>query len=108
MSFDSLRLFWEAQSKWSETVFGPTSERGPIGALKHLQKEVQETLDNPNNPEEYVDCLFLVFDSARRAGLTYDDLVKGAFGKLGKNVVRTWVRSANPDEPVEHQRGLHD
>jgi hypothetical protein len=105
-----LRDFWNEHGAWSEETFGPSRERGPIGALKHLAKEAGEAQEKPWDIEEYADCLFLVFDSARRAGFSYDDLSRAAFAKLEKNKLRVWGdwRLAPPDSPIEHKRGIHD
>jgi len=102
----SLRLLWNLQAKWSRKTFGEDHERGPKGPLLHLQKEVQEVLENPHDIMEYVDCLFLIFDATRRAGFTYDGLVHKAFEKLEINQDRKWQRPTS-DMPVEHDRS-HD
>ena len=95
--------FWDQQAEWSERTFGATCIRGPTGALRHLAKEVDEVLQTPYNLEEYADCLHLVFDAARRAGYTYDQLVGEAHRKLAKNKTRTWGVPSG-DQPVEHVR----
>lgn len=95
--------FCEAQSEWSQATFGTDSERGPIGALKHLAKEVTEALENPSDEMEYVDCLFLVIDASRRAGISGQRLLGLAFEKLEINKARTWPKPTS-DEPVEHVR----
>ena|ERR1035437_2410915 len=100
--------FWNEHSEWSQATFGTDAERGPVGALKHLEKEAREAQAKPEDLEEYADCLFLTFDAARRAGLTLDALIDQAFVKLAKNRKRRWVVSENPDEPIEHERGFHD
>jgi len=100
--------FWYQQSIWSQETFGLDTERGPIGALKHLAKEAVEAQMVPTDLEEYVDCLFLVFDATRRAGYSFDDLLQGAFEKLEKNKRRVWPKPGPGDEPVEHVRGIHD
>lgn len=100
----NLKDFWIEQAAWSEKTFGPTSERGPLGPLKHLAKEVQEVIKDPSDLMEFVDCLFLVLDATRRAGFTYDQLVEGAFKKLDINKARVWKTTGNPDEPIEHDR----
>lgn len=69
-------------AKWSDKAFGTPAERGPIGALKHLKMEADEAIAEPSKLEEYVDCLFLSLDAARRAGFTYDQIVDGAWVKL--------------------------
>lgn len=89
--------FWDAQAEWSRKTFGADGERGPVGPLKHLAKETQEALEALQAGElseavnEIVDCQFLVFDAARRAGLTFDEFFVLCFAKL--------------DEPIEHVRG---
>lgn len=99
----NLDLFWFAQGEWSQSVFGSDRERGPRGPLLHLAKEVQEALANPDDLEEYADLIFLAFDSCRRAGFTYDELVDKCFEKLEKNKKRKWSKPVT-DEPVEHVR----
>jgi ParB family chromosome partitioning protein len=65
----SMDEFWNALALWSNETFGVESWRGPLGPLKHLAKEAQEAQDAPDEAkrrEEIADCLFLVFDAARR------------------------------------------
>ena len=100
----SLRAFWNEHSEWSQKTFGADSERGPVGPLRHLLKEAQEALNNPSDLLEYVDCLFLVFDAARRAGYSYDEFVTACFDKLEVNKKREWIRNTEPDQPTEHTR----
>jgi len=102
---DRMRAFWNAQAEWSQATFGLDSERGPIGPLKHLAKEVQECLSEPYNAEEKVDCQFLVIDAQRRAGVTYDEHMDACFVKLAINKIeRKWNKPGNDDEPIEHVR----
>jgi NTP pyrophosphatase (non-canonical NTP hydrolase) len=111
-----IRQFWNEQAVWSQATFGLDSERGPIGATKHLRKEVDEVIEHlqeasPDRDkllEEFADCLFLLFDSTRRAGFGFKDLVRAAFVKLAKNKTRIWPTPTKSDEPVEHQRGIND
>lgn len=99
----TLEEFWNTHAQWSQDTFGSDTERGPIGPLKHLLKEAQEALDDPGDVIEIIDCLFLVFDAARRAGLTYDQVVELAFHKLEINKKRKWPKKLT-DEPIEHER----
>jgi hypothetical protein len=96
--------FWMQQAAWSVATFGTSEERGPIGPLKHLAKEVQECIAKPTDLEEYADLLFLAFDATRRAGFTYDDLRDAAFRKLAKNKARVWPKPTAGDQPIEHDR----
>lgn len=101
--------FWQAQAKWSRETFGSDADRGPSGPAKHLKKEVQEVLDAlaagdlDHAKKELVDCQFLVFDAARRSGLSFDMFFAMCFSKLAENQARTWNK-ATDDEPVEHVR----
>lgn len=99
----NIQEFWKQQAEWSQSVFGKDSERGPIGALKHLAKEAVEAQEKPSDLMEFVDCLFLTFDATRRAGFTFDQLLAGAWEKLEINKVRKWSKPTS-DEPVEHDR----
>ncbi len=94
------------QAKWSQETFGSDSERGPLGALKHLEKEAkecQEAVGTPDLPEELADCLLLLLDASRRAGVKPTQLVEAAQAKMVKNKQRSWNKPI-PDEPIEHVR----
>lgn len=98
-----LSEFWDAQAEWSQATFGVDGVRGPQGALKHLAKEVQEAMANPGDVFEFADMVFLVFDSARRAGFTKEQLIQACWEKLDINRRRKWKLGA-PGEPSEHVR----
>lgn len=100
----SLEVFWQHQAAWSRATFGPDNERGPIGPLKHLAKEVAEVMKDPSDLMEFVDCLFLIFDSTRRAGFTFDQLREAAWKKLAINKARKWQAPPKGDEAIEHVR----
>lgn len=88
-------------SEWSQATFGTDAERGPLGALKHLEKEAREAQADPTDVAEYADCLILTLDAARRAGFKPLELFRAAYQKLQVNKARTWPKPTS-DEPVEH------
>lgn len=111
--------FFERQREWSYETFGPPSFKGPCGPLDHLRKEAEEAHQEAYKAthlmpgwshgrvrEEIADCLFLVFDAAHRAGMTYGDLARTASEKLLINQARTWPdwRGTDPDKAIEHDR----
>lgn len=106
---ERLRNLIKIQQEWSEQTFGPASERGPVGPLKHLAKEAGEAADEytKGNREdgfvEMADCLIILLDAAWRAGLEFHDLVTMATIKMGENKSRQWNKTSG-DEPVEHVR----
>lgn len=98
--------FVERQREWSEVTFGTKAERGPVGPLKHLEKEAKEAYqetDKDKQREEIADCMFLVLDAAWRAEIKFVDLTAACNEKLAKNKLRTWPKPTS-DEPVEHVR----
>lgn len=86
---------------WSQATFGRDEERGPLGALKHLEREAREAQENPGDPSEYADCLILILDASRRAGIPSKDLILAAQDKMKVNRARKWPKPTS-DEPVEH------
>lgn len=101
---EGFATFWPAQAEWSQATFGPDNERGPIGPLKHLAKEVAEVMADPSDIMEFTDCLFLLFDSTRRAGFTFEELRDAAWKKLEINKARKWQTPPKGDEAIEHVR----
>lgn len=126
----SMETFWVLRNRWSEATFGSVATRGPMGPLRHLEKEVSECiasvtklndmLTDAGKPregfsdadvkaaglelrEELADLLFLVFDAAHRCGLSYTQLRVSLTAKLAKNRARKWG-PASATEPVEHVR----
>lgn len=107
MSDKRIQAFWNAQAEWSQSAFGSDYERGPQGPLKHLEKEAREAQQKDTDVFEYADCLFLIFDAARRAGFSLDFLLTACEQKLEINKARKWERPTS-DEPVEHVRQRRD
>lgn len=95
-------LFETVQS-WSRRTFGPAYERGPVGPLKHIKKEVDEALAEPQDIVEYADILILLFDATWRAGFTEQDLLEAANEKLVKIATREYPKVAD-GEVCEHDR----
>ena len=88
---------------WSDKNFGPRRERGPIGSLKHLAKEVQEAISDPHDIMEYADMQFLMLDALHRAGFSPHDLNEAMEKKMKILETRTYPKVAH-DEPREHIR----
>lgn len=118
---EALLALAKDQGAWSQSTFGTDQERGPIGALKHLEKEAKEAADAYRSfldgyrmddtcaansaelefREELADCLLLILDASRRSGLSPMDLVHAAEKKMKVNRKRRWGPPAG-DTPVEH------
>lgn len=94
----------EEHAEWSQSAFGGDRERGPLGPLAHLKKEVAEATNEPYDREEYADCFLLIIDAARRAGISGRSLLEAAYDKLEINKARKWGKP-DADGCVEHDRG---
>lgn len=101
---DKFRDLVRDQADWSQSTFGSDQERGPLGPLKHLEKEAKEAQDNPSDIMEHADCLLLVLDASRRAGFKPMQLVEAAMRKMEINKDREWPKDTPKDTAVEHVR----
>lgn len=95
------------QSEWSQATFGSDQERGPKGALLHLEKEAREAFEAPGDVTEFADCLLLVLDASRRAGFEPAYLLQQTYHKLQICKQRNWPKP-DGDKPVEHIKDSTD
>lgn len=85
-------------AEWSDATFGNV---GPIGPLKHLSKEALEAAANPEDPLEWADMQFLLWDAQRRMGLSDEFITRAMIEKLAINKARQWP------EPKDGEPRLH-
>ncbi len=100
IGFELLSLIKD-QAEWSEKTFGTNKERGPLGPLKHLEKEAKEAQNNPADILEYADCFILILDASRRTGFSISDLIQAAKEKMIQNKEREWGPRFK-DQAIEH------
>jgi hypothetical protein len=93
------------QNDWSQSRFGTPEVKGPIGPLRHMEKEVVEAINEPGDIEEYADLLILWLDATWRAGFTLEQVIQAAHNKMKVNREREWQAIIDPNAPCEHQRG---
>ena len=85
--------------EWSVNTFGP--DKGPVGPLKHLVKEAEEAIEDPQDLSEYVDCQMLIWDAMRRAGFTLVEFIAAIEEKQKLLNVRKYERTPE-GEPSFH------
>ena len=72
-------------------------------SLKKLQSEQDELFfslklgDKLSAREEYVDCIMCLFDSAKRAGISPEDIIQGFKDKTKINKAKEWIKNQNND-----------
>lgn len=91
------------QAEWSRDTFGPGFRSG---VFRHLEEEIGEAEDRPEDIEEWADLLILTFDGAIRAGHHPSEILRAYHAKMLKNFGRTWPdwRGLPTDQPINHDR----
>lgn len=92
------------QINWSTQTFGPGDRT--IGVVDHIQKELKEIRENPNDLEEWIDVIILAIDGAWRSGHTAEEIVEKLQYKQAKNESRRWPdwRNQPTNKAIEHIR----
>lgn len=101
-----MREYIRRQMEWSHRTFGDGART--IGLSKHIQKELLEIAEHPNDIEEWVDVIILALDGAWRCGRQHDfspeDIMDMLEYKQQKNFDRQWPAPGGQDQAVEHIR----
>lgn len=96
----------EFQRKWSDDTFGKGART--TGVLKHIEKEIQEVRESPDDVFEWVDLIILAIDGATRRGISPKALIRAYHAKMIENVLRDWPEPPPggfpEDVAVEHVR----
>lgn len=89
-------------NRWAGSVFG--DEVDVSGVIKHLEEEVQEAADDPDEIYEWCDIIFLAVDGARRRGFTPEEIGQALEEKLQINIDRQWPSPADRflGQPIKH------
>lgn len=100
-----LQKFVNEHRAWAKKTFGDTPR---TAAVKHLQKEVKELLDEIENagPEydikiEFADCMILLLHAADKNGIDVKELFETMKHKFAINQTRRWP-TPNADGVAEH------
>lgn len=97
-----LQKFVNEHRAWAKKTFGDTP---PTAAIKHLQKEVKELLEEIE-PEydikmEFADCMILLLHAADKNGIDVKELFSCMRHKFEINQRRRWP-APNADGVSEH------
>lgn len=103
----NLYAYINAQTKWSESTFGPGAIHDRVdGLIDHIQKELVEIKADPTDVMEWIDLIILALDGATRAGYSAGDICRALEYKQQINFDRQWPdwRTATPGKAIEHLR----
>jgi hypothetical protein len=100
-SFDLVQHI-KRQSAWSSETFGPGARTK--GVIAHIQSEIYEVEENPEDLSEWIDIIILAIDGATRIGFTAEEIAVALKCKQLKNEGRKWPdwRNFSQDESIEH------
>ena len=96
----NLEKYIEDQILWSKKVFGEDNTRCE-GICKHIENELEEVRDKPNDIVEWCDIIILALDGAWRQGYSPNDICKALCDKQRININRKW-NVGTDSEPVFH------
>ena len=94
--------FLNAQIEWSKITFGDSGEY--LGICGHIEKELDEVRNNPNDLMEWIDIVILALDGAWRAGFSANEIKEALFEKQQVNFNRVWGTNIDPSTPNEHTK----
>ena len=100
-----LQKQFEKITKWQTATFPKATA---ISQIEHLKEEVEELeydlqTKSPDKVLEYADCFILLFGSAFRDGMNYEDIVNAIDEKMKINYSRKWDK-AKENGVVNHVR----
>lgn len=100
---ETLLQYIHRHKKWSKKTFGYDGLGDRVeGVLKHIEKEINEVRNDPNDLMEAIDILILGFDLAWRMGYTPNEIVSALIEKQNINRERKWPVNVDKDKPTEH------
>lgn len=104
-TFGTVQEFMDNNRVWTDQTFGKLNA---VAALKHLRKEVNETIEaiELQQPEEHIreefaDMFLLLLNACSKHGLTFHALYNNAERKMIINRARKWGQ-VNNEGFIEH------
>lgn len=104
-----MNVKWLARKiEWSLKTFGP--DQRSEGVLQHIEKEIKEVRENPNDILEWIDIVLLALDGAMRCGIgrtgpngySAKEISRAMVEKQRINRERKWGPKPAADEPSFH------
>ena len=90
------------QRAWSLEAFGPNEHTAQL--IGHIESELLEIADAPEDVSEWVDVVIIALDGAMRAGHTSQEVIDALVAKQALNRRRRWAdwRTASEGEIPHH------
>jgi len=99
-----LTKFLERQKEWSIKTFG--NSKRTLGIIRHIEKELKEVEEKPNDLTEWIDVIILALDGYWRHGGNTENIMNILQAKQDNNFTRVYPFPKSEDEPSEHIRGI--
>lgn len=98
--------FVENHRNWSYATFG--TGRQTIGLIRHIEKELDELRQTPDELSEWIDVMILALDGYLRHGGTVENALRDMQAKQKINLARRWISAPEETTPSEHDRSIQD
>jgi len=98
-----LTKYLERQKEWSIKTFG--NGKRTLGIIRHIEKELKEVEEKPNDLTEWIDVIILALDGYWRHGGNTEIIMNILQAKQDNNFTRVYPFPKSEDEPSEHIRG---
>lgn len=99
-----LAKYLERQKEWSIKTFG--NGKRTLGIIRHIEKELKEVEEKPNDLTEWIDVIILALDGYWRHGGGTEIIMNILQAKQDNNFTRTYPFPKSEDEPSEHIRNI--
>jgi len=99
-SRDVVNVLRRWQIPWSKETFG--WGKRTEGLLRHIELEIAEVRQNPDDPEEWIDIVMLALDGAWRTGYTAEEVIYILLKKMAIVRGRKYKTPLSQDEVSEH------
>lgn len=93
--------FLTEKKRWSYQTFGEGYKLEKI--CKHIESELVEIRETPNDLYEWVDLILLALDGALRVAKSPMAVLSTIYKKHQINVDREWVDTVSEDSPSYHK-----
>jgi hypothetical protein len=89
VSFDNLQ---QRVATWADDTFGKAPHEF---RFERLKQELEEILQDPQDPIEWADAMMLLFHGALEEGFTMTDILKACYEKLNRLEKREYTQDAD-------------
>lgn len=97
----------EFQNEFSEWAFETFKGQKIDGKLKHMKKEIDEIIENPDDIIEWADVMLLFLNASKQQGLDMDQILDACKEKFEIIKKREW-QEPDEDGTIQHKQQIKE